>query len=244
MARILDALSVTLNRKGTGWALIEPLEYRVGSKDSPEVVEVESGFPTDFASVPGPARALMSTWKKTARAAVVHDYLYSQAGREKYGYSKRQADLVFLEILAVVGHRLRLGAWAAVRAFGRPHWRREGEGGVAESRVTRLTVSQYVWVFSLGLLLTLVGAALLYEFTVTTGSLGSGSVTSRLAVGLELVPALGGGLILLAAAQCSSWPGSVKRRQPTGDRATPRNVGTFALLRRRYTLGRAESTSS
>ena len=198
MARILDELSVSLNQNGTGWTLTEPLEYRVGSKDSPEVIEVESGFATDFASVPGPARAVMSTWKKTARAAVVHDYLYAQAGREKYGYSKRQADLVFLEVLAVVGHRLRLGAWAAVRAFGHPHWQREGKGGVDESRVTPLTVSQYMWVFSLGLLLTLIGAALLYGFTVAAGSLGSGSVASRLAVGLGLVPASGGGLIMLA----------------------------------------------
>lgn len=198
MARILDDLSVILNQKGTGWALTQPLEYRVGSKDSPEVIEVESGFPTDFASVPGPARALMSTWKKTARAAVVHDYLYTPAGRERYGYSKRQADLVFLEVLAVVGHRFRLGAWAAVRAFGRPRGPGGGEGGVAGSLVTPLTVSQYAWVFSLGSLLTLIGVALLYGATVAAGSLGSGTVTSRLALGLELVPALGGGLVLLA----------------------------------------------
>ena len=69
---------------------------------------------------------------------------------------------------------------------------------MAGSRVTPLTVSQYAWVFSLGLLLTLIGVALLYGSTVAAGSLDSGTVTSRLALGLELVPALGGGLVLLA----------------------------------------------
>ena len=162
MARILDDLTVRLNAEGTRWRLTEPLEYRVGSKESEEVIKVHETFSTDFASIPAPARALISTWKKTARAAVVHDYLYSKESRDKHQYSKRQADLVSLEVLGVMGHRLRLAAWAAVRAFGRPHWEQEGTGEVKESKVTPMTASQFGRVFSVGLFLVLVGAVLFY----------------------------------------------------------------------------------
>ena len=193
MARILDDLTVRLNAEGTRWRLTETLKYGVGSKESEEVIEVHETFSTDFASVPAPARALISTWKKTARAAVVHDYLYSEESREKHQYSKRQADLVFLEVLGVVGHRFRLAAWAAVRAFGKPHWQQEGGGGVKESKVTPVTASQFAWVFLLGLLLVLVGAVLFYGFAVVVTSL-EGSIFGLIAAAIQLIPALVGGL--------------------------------------------------
>ena len=191
---------VRLNPQGTGWSLAETLEYRVGSADSTEVVEVDVGFPTDFASIPAPARALMSTWKKTARAAVIHDFLYHADGRAKYGYSKRQADLIFLEVLGVMDHRVRLAAWAAVRTLGRTHWEQDGSGGVSGSKVTRLTNSQYVWVFVWGLLSVLAGATLFNGFAAVTTSVSWGSLASGLGaagglgVVLQLVLALLGGL--------------------------------------------------
>jgi hypothetical protein len=174
MTRILDDLVVKLNRRGTGWSLADTLEYRVGSADSTEVIEVDRDFPTDFASIPAPARALMSTWKKTARAAVVHDFLYHADGRAKYGYSKRQADLIFLEVLGVMGHRVRLGAWAAVRALGRTHWQDEGSGGVEHSRVTRLTAPQFTWVFLWGLLSIVMGSSLFVGFAAVVVSVSWG----------------------------------------------------------------------
>ena len=45
MARILGDLSVRLEEGGRMWALLEPLEYRVGSADSSLVIEVPAGLP-------------------------------------------------------------------------------------------------------------------------------------------------------------------------------------------------------
>ena len=92
MARILSDLKVKLNEDGTSWNLLEPLVYHVGSPDSQEIIEAPQDFRTDFASVPWFGLWLISTWKRTARAAVIHDYLYSRAGRQKHGYTRRRAD--------------------------------------------------------------------------------------------------------------------------------------------------------
>ena len=123
MARIMDDLKVQLNADGTSWSLLEPLIYHVGSVDSQEIVEVSEGFPTDFASVPWFARWFISTWQKTGRAVVVHDYLYSMEGRRKYEYTRRQADGIFLEILKVMRHKRRWFAWLGVRVGGWWVWR-------------------------------------------------------------------------------------------------------------------------
>ena len=123
MARILADLKVRLNADGTSWSLLEPLVYHVGSPDSEVIIEVPEGFETDFASVPWFGRWFISTWKRTARAAVIHDYLYSIEGRKKYGYSRSAADGIFLEVLTVMGHKRRWFAWAAVRIGGWWGWK-------------------------------------------------------------------------------------------------------------------------
>ena len=123
MARIMDDLKVQLNADGTSWRLLEPLTYHVGSVDSQEIIEVPEGSPTDFASVPWFARWLISTWKRTARAAVIHDYLYSMEGRRKHGYTRRKADGIFLEVLRVMGHKRRWFAWLGVRIGGWWAWK-------------------------------------------------------------------------------------------------------------------------
>ena len=65
----------------------------------------------------------VSTWKQTARGAVIHDYLYSMKGRERYGYTRKQADGIFKEVLGVMGHRRRWFAWVGLRLFGGLAWR-------------------------------------------------------------------------------------------------------------------------
>ena len=81
MARILSELKVQLSPEGTSWTLLEPLEYHVGSPDSDEIIEVPTDTRTDFASVPWFARWFVSTWKQTARGAVIHDYLFDERAR-------------------------------------------------------------------------------------------------------------------------------------------------------------------
>ena len=126
MTRILGDLTVRLEENGRMWALQEPLEYHVGAEDSGAVIEVPPGFRTDLASVPRFGRWLVSSWKGNARAAVIHDYLYAAHGRRRYGYTRSQADGVFLEALRVTGARHRWLMWAAVRLWGGTAWRRNG----------------------------------------------------------------------------------------------------------------------
>ena len=65
----------------------------------------------------------------TARAAVLHDFLYSAAGRQLHGFTRSQADAIFGEALRVTGSKLWPVIWAAVRVFGLAAWRgREREG--------------------------------------------------------------------------------------------------------------------
>ena len=129
MARVLADLEVRLDGNGTSWSLLEPLEYHVGTPGSDEVIEAPAGFRTDFASVPWFGRWLVSTWKRTARAAVIHDYLYSMEGRRRYGYERARADAIFLEVLRVMGHKRRLIVWLAVRIGGGAAWRGHERAG-------------------------------------------------------------------------------------------------------------------
>jgi hypothetical protein len=122
MTHILGDLRVQLNESGTACTLLDPLVFHVGLPTSKEVVEVPAGFGTDFVSVPWFVRWAVSTWEKTARAAVVHDFLYSSPGRAAYPYSRFESDAIFLEVLGVVKHKQRWLAWATVRAFGWKAW--------------------------------------------------------------------------------------------------------------------------
>ena len=129
MARILGDLTIRLKASGAAWSLVEPIEYHVGGADSPTIVEAPAGFETDLASVPWFGRWLVSSWKGTARAAVLHDFLYSAAGRRRHGFTRSQAAAIFGEALRVTGSKLWPVIWAAVRVFGLAAWRgREREG--------------------------------------------------------------------------------------------------------------------
>lgn len=160
MARILGDLTVTLNEDGKAWKLVEPLEYHVGWPDSPEVVTVPKGVSTDFASVPAVGRWLVSTWQQIARASVVHDYLYSADARAEYGYSRKQTDAIFYEIMAVMKMRTRLFAWAGVRAFGWLGRRNWNTVTVTETRVRQPSVVALTLLFLFGALLVTLGVFL------------------------------------------------------------------------------------
>jgi hypothetical protein len=79
---------------------------------------------TDLPCVPWYMRWLLSTWHGTARAAIVHDYLY-RTGGEDGRFTKKQADRIFAEVLEVVGEIGPVKRWAAHKAvaiFGRGNW--------------------------------------------------------------------------------------------------------------------------
>jgi len=86
--------------------------------------QVPKGFKCDLASVPKILAALAPDWRQSARAGVLHDWLY------RTGFlTRRQADLVFYYAL-LADEVSSFRAWAmyqAVRKFARKPWRKYRE---------------------------------------------------------------------------------------------------------------------
>ena len=85
----------------TRWQLIEEFYFYFDEKDKKKGIIVTSGFITDFASVP---RALWSIFPPTGRytkAAVLHDFLYSNAS--KLTFTRKQCDKMFLLAMEILG---------------------------------------------------------------------------------------------------------------------------------------------
>lgn len=104
------------------WVLLASLRYQPGTG---QVIVAPAGFVTDLASIPRPARALISPNGASRRAAVLHDWLYCYRR-----YTRQQADALFLEALQAegVGWVTRRAMWAAVRAGGWVYWNRRQDG--------------------------------------------------------------------------------------------------------------------
>lgn len=122
MAAFLDPLEVTLvddtANDGRGdWVLDE--RFRFSSDVAGQIIEVEKGFHTDFASVPRLPVAFLLTGDSSHEAAVVHDKLY----RSRL-LPRDLADKVLLEACAVSGipvWRRTLIYWG-VRVGGASHY--------------------------------------------------------------------------------------------------------------------------
>ncbi|MFN3752384.1 MAG: DUF1353 domain-containing protein [Thiobacillus sp.] len=101
------------------WRLVEPYEYHVGDYPSSEVVRVPAGFVTDLASIPRPFWPVLPPQGRYAKAAILHDWLYSVGARGDEA-GRRRADRIFLEAMRVLGVPAwqRYPIYAAVRAFG------------------------------------------------------------------------------------------------------------------------------
>jgi hypothetical protein len=80
---------------------------------------VPAGFVTDFASVPRVPLAFLLCGDTAHKAAVLHDYLYSQGGTDR-----SYADAVLRAGMAADGEPAwrRWAMWAAVRVFGGRFW--------------------------------------------------------------------------------------------------------------------------
>lgn len=125
-----------------GWRVVEPLVYEdFALYDNISLmvrVEVKPGFETDLASIPGIARWLVSNddWR-IRRPAIVHDWLYQEAGacelRRTKGFldkfvpsrlSRRECDKLFYYALRSNGlsNRKALLMYFAVRIGGWFYW--------------------------------------------------------------------------------------------------------------------------
>lgn len=71
--------------------LCEPLEYRVGGAESPEIIVVPCGFVTDFASIPFGVRNLFPALGRWGRPAIIHDFLYRVRGETALTLDRLQA---------------------------------------------------------------------------------------------------------------------------------------------------------
>ena len=123
---------------GKKWLVTEPFSYHLGEPDGEEVVAIEAGFITDFASIP---RMLWTAWPPTGKygkAAVIHDKLYQDAIvmsltplRDVWTGNKRvinrgEADKLLLEAMEVlgVGYMTRGTIYSGVRLGGWWSWRK------------------------------------------------------------------------------------------------------------------------
>ena len=101
--------------------LLEDFDYHVGGETSDDVITVETGFETDFASVPRAFWWLCPPLGRYGKATVVHDWCYVVQDR-----SRLACDRIFLEAMEVLGvaRWKRWLIYAASRAFGSGYWRR------------------------------------------------------------------------------------------------------------------------
>lgn len=121
MSRFTDALIVSPLADGKTWVLIQPFGYEVGGLGTGDVVDVEVGFMTDFASIPRCFWLFLPRWGKYGNAAVIHDWLYWSQGR-----SRTEADTIMFEAMGIldVPSWQRYPIYWAVRYFGFMAWAR------------------------------------------------------------------------------------------------------------------------
>ena len=100
----LDHVDVRALEDGKNWMTLHEIRY---ATDEGNVIYTPAGFITDFASVPVFFRRLFQpATGQHRRAAVVHDALYRD---ETQPYTRKEADLIFLEIMKADG----VPAWKA-----------------------------------------------------------------------------------------------------------------------------------
>ncbi len=107
---------------GRTFCLEAPYSYYV-TVPGGETITVPAGYVTDFASVPRLFWTMgIDPLGKPARAAIIHDYLYSTGGRIKTPpYTKAEADRIFYDAMGAlgVGSVKRWLMYQAVRVGGK-----------------------------------------------------------------------------------------------------------------------------
>jgi len=125
MSAFTGPLTIThLDTDWREWRIEQPLIYEVGELGSGRVIEVPAGFITDGASIPRILWALLPTWGRYSRAAVIHDYLGTRLveGRpHAYGQTQKVIDGVFLEAMGVCGEKwlVKMALYLSVRIAAR-----------------------------------------------------------------------------------------------------------------------------
>lgn len=107
------------------WRVAVPFVYYTDCLNVRTNIIVPAGTVTDLASVPRILWTVFPPHGKYAKAAIVHDFLYTNAL-----YNKRIADDVFNEAMCVlkVPRWRRVIMYWAVRLFGRGNYKRTKKG--------------------------------------------------------------------------------------------------------------------
>ncbi len=103
--------------------LREPLYISWSSQGARHEVVAPIGFIHNGPSIPDRLRGIVFYTHRLLRPSIVHDYLYTYG--HKTGWTRKEADRLFLESLKVEGVGLirRRVMWLAVRAAGSRAWR-------------------------------------------------------------------------------------------------------------------------
>jgi hypothetical protein len=114
---------------GRHWRLEADYPY----KDGPTTITVPSGFRFDLSSVPRVFWSVIAPFELSIAAPLLHDFLYQTGGKPPdvsidppRTYTRAEVDRMFLTIMRAEGVAMfrATSAYLAVRAFGRPAWRK------------------------------------------------------------------------------------------------------------------------
>lgn len=107
--------------------MVDDNKFKVENNYSYKNVEIPKNFKTDLASIPKFLWSFISPLEKHSRAAVVHDFLYSDQNEI---YNRKEADKIFLEAMKEDGVNVikRNIMYFAVRLFGKIFFKKDSRG--------------------------------------------------------------------------------------------------------------------
>jgi hypothetical protein len=120
MSNFLTPLQVQANNDGT-WTISEEFEYYIGDNPTKDIIKIDVGFITDFASVPKIFWNIYPPYSPDyGKAAVIHDGLYAAKI-----FNRKKADSIFKDAMKVLGASwlTRHIIWVAVRLGGSYAWK-------------------------------------------------------------------------------------------------------------------------
>jgi len=109
----------------TKWQIVKEFQFYHEDGCMKTYIRVPHGFITDFASVPRVLWSILPPTGRYTKAAVLHDYLYSNASH--LDLNRKQCDKMFLQAMEILGVKkwVRNTIYRAVRIFGKNYFRKD-----------------------------------------------------------------------------------------------------------------------